>query len=195
MKYINIRELKEKIYFTTYEIAEYLGIKKESARVLCSRYSKKGLIIRLKRDLYILREKWETLSIEEYFNIANMLQVPSYISLMTGLYYHQITTQVQRRFYESISLKRSIYFSIEQTEFHYHKINRKFYFGFFKKDKIFIAEKEKAFVDTLYLTSLGKYKFDVSSVDLRKLKKNKIEKILKIYPEKTNKIFIKIWKS
>jgi len=195
MKYLNIRELKEKIYFTTNEIAEYLGIKKESARVLCSRYSKKGLIIRLKRDLYILREKWETLSIEEYFNIANMLQVPSYISLMTGLYYHQITTQVQRRFYESISLKRSIYFSIEQTEFHYHKINRKFYFGFFKKDKIFIAEKEKAFVDTLYLTSLGKYKFDVSSVDLRKLKKNKIEKILKIYPEKTNKIFIKIWKS
>ena len=57
MKYINIRELKEKIYFTTNEIAEYLGIKKESARVFCSRYSKKGLIIRLKRDLYILREK------------------------------------------------------------------------------------------------------------------------------------------
>lgn len=195
MEYLKLRELKEKLYFTCNEIAEVLGIKEDSAKISASRYVKKGLIVRLKRDLYILREKWENLSFEEFFSIANVLQVPSYISLMTCLYYYQVTTQIQRNFYESISLRRSKTYRIEQSQFSYCKLNRKFYFGFVKKDNFFIAEKEKALIDILYLYSLGKYKFDKYSIDFSKFDSKKIKMFLEIYPERTKNILTKLWKS
>ena len=195
MEYLKLRKLlKEHLYFSVDEIAFYTGIKKESARVLCSRYVKNGLIIRLKKNLYILKEKWEILTMEDYFKIANILQVPSYISLMTALFYYEITTQIQRNFFESVCLKKSKSFSIEGSEFYYYKISRRFYSGFERTDKLFIAKKEKAFVDVLYLYSLGKYKFDISSIDFKKLDKKRVEKYIEIYPEKTKRTFKKIWR-
>ena len=195
MKYLKLKELKDRIYFTIMDVAELLKIKKESARVLCYRYSKNGLFIRLKKDLYILREKWDILSLEEKFKIANILVVPSYISLMTALSYYQITTQIQREFYESITKKRKKVYSIENSDYYYFKVKPEFYFGFKKINNIFIAEKEKAFIDCIYFYSIRKYKFDISSIDFRKFEKRKIEEILKIYPLETKKIFLKIWKS
>ncbi len=195
MKYLKLKELKDKIYFTTRDVAELLEIKKESAKVLCYRYTNNGLFVRLKKDLYILRERWDILSFEEKLKIANILVVPSYVSLMTALSYYQITTQIQREFYESITKKkRKIYF-VENSDYYYYKVKPEFYFGFKKIDNIFIAEKEKAFVDCIYLYSIGKYKFDISSIDFRKLEKRKIEKILENYPLKTKNLFLKIWKS
>jgi predicted transcriptional regulator of viral defense system len=87
MKYLKLKELKDRIYFTTRDVAELLGIKKELAKVLCYRYTENGLFVRFKKDLYILREKWDILNVEEKFKIANNLLVPSYISLMAALSY------------------------------------------------------------------------------------------------------------
>ncbi|MCM8802495.1 MAG: hypothetical protein NC827_04205 [Candidatus Omnitrophica bacterium] len=150
--------------------------------------------MRLKKDFYILEEKWQNLKIEEKFKIANILSVPSYISLMTALSYYEVTTQIQRNFYESITTNRKKIYIVDEDEFHFSKISSVFFFGFIKKDDFFIAEKEKAFIDCIYYYSLGKYKFDISSIDKSKLEKNKIEKFLEIYPEKTKKAFYKIWK-
>lgn len=194
MKYVEIKNLREKIYFTPDEVANFLGIKNESANVLCHRYTEKKLFLRLKKDLYILEEKWRNLKLEEKFKIGNILFVPSYISLMTALSYYQLTTQIQREFYESVTTKKRKVFIVDGAEFHYYKINSKYYFGFIKINDFFIAEKEKAFLDCVYLSSLGKYKFDIYSLDLDKLEKRKIEKYLQIYPEKTKKFFLKIWK-
>jgi len=195
MKYLKLKELKDKIYFTTRDVAELLEIKKESAKVLCYRYTNNGLFVRLKKDLYILRERWDILSFEEKLKIANILVVPSYVSLMTALSYYQITTQIQREFYESITKKKRTIYFVENSDYYYYKVKPEFYFGFKKIDNIFIAEKEKAFVDCIYLYSIGKYKFDISSIDFRKLEKRKIEKILENYPLKTKNLFLKIWKS
>ncbi|MFN3551400.1 MAG: hypothetical protein ACK4WJ_06305, partial [Endomicrobiia bacterium] len=96
MKYTEFKKLKNKIYFTPEGVANLLKIKFDSAKVLCYRYAKSGLFIRLKKDFYILEEKWWNLKIEEKFKIANILSVPSYISLMTALSYYEVTTQIQR---------------------------------------------------------------------------------------------------
>ena len=50
---------------------------------------------------------------EQKFIIANIYQVPSYISLMTALDYYEITTQMQRDFIESVILKRTVTKEIE----------------------------------------------------------------------------------
>lgn len=194
MGYEKIRVLRNSLYFTLEDFKEVIGIKKESAKVEICRYIKKGYILRLKKNLFILREKWENLSLEEIFKIANIIQVPSYISLMTALTYYEITTQIQRNIFESISLKRTIKKEIEGTIFNYYRINPEYYKNFIKKDLFFISIKEKAFLDTLYLYSLGKYRFDISSINFDKLDFKILKKEIKNYPLKTQKKFSEIWK-
>ena len=58
---------------------------------------------------------------EDFFKISNILQVPSYISLMTALSYYEITTQVQREVIESVCVKRTLKKTIENTEFNFSK--------------------------------------------------------------------------
>lgn len=192
MNYLKLRELNKDIYFRVEKVAKTLDINTSSARVLCNRYVKAGFFIRIKRDFYILREKWENLGKDEFYKIANLLQVPSYISFFTALNFYEVTTQVQRNFFESASVKRTKNFKIEEVVFNYYKFKPDLYFDFEKKDGIFIASCEKAFLDCIYLYSYGKYKFDISSLDLKKLNIRKLKNISKIYPEKTRRLIEKL---
>ncbi len=191
MKYAEIRKLKNKLYFTVDDLQDLLGIKPESARVLCARYTKKGFFIRLKRNFYVLSEKWENFSKEDFLKISNILQVPSYISFMTALSSYDVSTQVQRDFYENASLKRSVGFEVKGAIFNFYKLKKIYYFDFIKKGDIFIATREKAFVDSVYLYSFGKYKIDFSSLDLNRLDKDRLPEIMEKYPEKTKNIIQK----
>ncbi len=188
MRYPELKKLKEKLYFTVEDLQEFLGITTGSARNLCSRYSQKGLFVRLKKNLYVLSDSWENFSQKDFLKVSNFLQVPSYISFMTALSLYEVTTQVQRDYLESASLKRSVRFNIKSVDFNFYKLKKKYYFDFTKSNDIFIASKEKAFIDSVYLYSFGKYKIDFSSLALDKLDKNRIKKILDIYPQKTKNI-------
>ncbi|MFH1877400.1 MAG: hypothetical protein ABH883_01150 [Candidatus Omnitrophota bacterium] len=188
-----MRKLKNitKLYFGYKDISVALGITDNSAKVTANRYVESGYLVRVKRNVYVLSEKWEYLEKEEKFLIANIIQVPSYISLMTALDYYEITTQIQRGFIESISIKRTKESEINGLNFVYSKINKRLYFGFEKKQDFFIASPEKAFLDALYLMSLGRYKLDISSIDMNKLDKGKISALLKVFPKKTERIYSK----
>lgn len=192
MKYAKVLRLKEKIFFTALDVAETFNIKPESAWVLCSRYVKEGVFIRLKKNTYTLEQNWRNWAKEDFLKISNFLQVPSYISFMTALSFYGVTTQVQRDFFESASLKRSRKFQIEGVAFNFYKLKKKYYFDFEKKDAVFIASKEKAFVDSVYLYSFGKYKIDFSSIDFKRLDKAKLRRIIRAYPLKTETIMEKL---
>lgn len=183
MKYNDIKKIN-KLYFTYQDVAKKLSISEDSARVLCTRYVKQKYLIRLKRNFYTLKERWDNITSNQRLELANILQVPSYISLMTALSFYEYTTQVQQKFIESISLYRTFTKDIEGTVFNYSKIKKDLYFGFFKKNNIFIASPEKAFIDSLYLNYLGKYNLDVSSLNLEKINKEVCENILKKYSSK-----------
>ena len=183
MKYNDIKKIN-KLYFAYQDIAKILSISEDSARVLCSRYVKQKYLIRLKRNFYILKEKWDNIIQSQKFELANILQVPSYISLMTALSFYEYTTQVQQKFVESISFYRTFTKDIEGVVFNYSRIKRDYYYGFSKKNNIFIASPEKAFIDSLYLNYLGKYNLDLSSLNLEKIDRKSCENILKRYPSK-----------
>jgi predicted transcriptional regulator of viral defense system len=180
-----LQTLSRKTYFTLEDVAQSLGIQAASARVLCSRYVRQGILVRLKNGFYTTAWKWENLNRQDFFKIANILQVPSYISLMSALSYYDITTQTQKNYQESICLKRSIAYNVGDAVFNYIKMQERYYGDFVKTDGFFIATKEKAFMDAAYLYSFGKYKFDVDSLDLKKLDEKKLKNILKSYPQKT----------
>jgi len=183
MNYNKLKKIK-KLYFTYQDIAKLLSIAEDSARVLCTRYVKQKYLIRLKRNFYVLKEKWDNMNLEQRYELANLLQVPSYISLTTALSFYEYTTQIQQEFIESISLFRTFSKKLEGLIFNYCKIKDEYYFGFGKKNNFFIASPEKALIDSLYLQYLGKYNLDLSSLDLEKINMGNVHNILEKYPSK-----------
>jgi predicted transcriptional regulator of viral defense system len=194
MKYLELRALESRLFFTSQDVANLLGIKPSSAIVLCARYVKNGLFIRLKKDFYVMKERWQRNFTSEYFQIANILQVPSYISLMTALSFYEVTTQVQREFFESVCIKRKAKYEVDGVLFNFYKLKRELYFDFIKQGDFFIATKEKALLDAIYLYSFGKYSFDVSSINMTKIDLKKIKKLQRKYPKRTKRAFERICK-
>ncbi|MFH1394855.1 MAG: hypothetical protein ABIH09_01720 [Candidatus Omnitrophota bacterium] len=188
MNYAKLNHIT-KLYFGYEEIAKTLGTKLKSARVEANRYVKQGLLVRIKRNLYILNNRWVTLEIEEKFLLANVVQVPSYISLMTALSFYEITSLIQQGFIESIAIKRTKRLEIKNTVLTYTKIQHALYADFIKNKVFFIATPEKAFLDALYLMSLNRYFFDISSIDFNKLNQTKLKFLLKNFPKKTQELF------
>lgn len=190
MKYARLNAIK-KLYFGYGEIGRALSVTPESARVTANRYVGQGILLRVKRNLYILRDKWEAMTLEERFEIANVAQVPSCISLMTALGYYEVTTQVQRGFIESVAVKRTKKINVSDTVLNYTKIGQGLYFGFVKEKNFFIATPEKAFLDAVYLMSLKRYNFDLTSIDRDKLNVAKIKTIARKFPQKTREVLKK----
>jgi predicted transcriptional regulator of viral defense system len=183
MSYYQLLKI-QKAFFSLDDVAYTLGIQPGSAAVLCSRYVKKGLLVRLKRGLYARTEQLRNYGQQDLFRLANFLQVPSYISLTTALSYHGLTTQVQRGFFESISLKRTRKFEVGQLTFLYSKISLDLYKGFERVEDVFIALPEKALLDSLYLASLGRYSLDTSALDLTKVNGEVLENLSSLFPSR-----------
>lgn len=188
MKIQDINEIDD-LFFGFEDVAQKLGIENESAKVLCSRYVKRGYLLRIKRGVYIRRERWKYLSTNALLQIANIIQVPSYISLTTALSYYEYTTQVQQNYVESIAVKRSLIKSVQEIDFRYFKISQKYYGGFSRYQGIFIATPEKALADALYLTAVGKYKLDFSALEYDKIDYPRLNQILSAFPEGTMRLW------
>jgi len=190
MRYKLLRQIKP-LYFSYVQISDMFSISPESAKVFCSRYVKNGLLIRIKRDVYILTEKWENLNIQEQMRLTNIIQVPSYISLNSALTYYGYSTQIQQKYIESICLKRSYNKIIGNYEFSFIKIAEPLYHSFIKHDGFFIAKPEKAVADALYLKSLGRYEIDFSALDISKFNFEELKQIFCTFPKKV----LTVWKN
>jgi len=181
----------DKLYFGYEDLAKTLGISLASARVTASRYVGQGLVVRVKRNIYVLREKWNAAGREEKFMLANLGQVPSYISLMTALDYYELTTQVQRDFIESVAVKRTKEIRLNGAIFRYTRVSSDRYFGFNKQKGFFMAIPEKAFLDSVYLMSFGRYALDLASIDAEKLDRSEVKRMSRKFPLKTRKMLEK----
>ncbi len=174
-----------RLYFGYEDLARVLSISQASARVTASRYVRQGLLLRVKRNLYVLKARLIAAGRDELFLLANLGQTPSYVSLATALDYYEITTQVQQNFIESIAIKRTREIGLSDTLYKYTRIRGNLYFGFEKQKGFFIATPEKAFLDAMYLASFGRYALDLSSIDAGKLDRNKLKQMSKKFPIKT----------
>ncbi|MCH8127298.1 hypothetical protein IIC38_15280 [candidate division KSB1 bacterium] len=125
---------------------------------------------------------------EDFYRVGNFLQVPSYLSLLSALSFYEVTTQVHHRFFESVCLKRTVSYEVEGIIFNFMKLKNSYYFDFKKNNNIFMASKEKTFVDSIYLFSFGKYKLDLTAIDLAKLDMERVNKLIAVFPEKTKKV-------
>jgi hypothetical protein len=107
---------------------------------------------------------------------------------MTALDYYEITTQIQRDFFESIAIKRTKEIKVDDSIFRYSKITGTLYFGFKKEKDFFIATPEKALLDAIYLMSYGRYALDMSTLDTGKLDRDEIGRQSEKFPTKTKEM-------
>ena len=162
-----------KFIFGTDDIARVLGISTASARVTASRYAGQGIIVRLKPDLYMLQTRFHTMSVEERFRVASLLQTPSYISLTTALSYYEVSTQQQMYYIESAAVKRTKRIEIRGLTFSFTRLKNELYAGFKRRDDFFIALPEKALADAVYLSAMGRYVCDFHAILFDKIDPSK----------------------
>lgn len=188
-------EQNQRPVWTVQDLARILGIQEASARVMASRYVKKGILTRLRNNVYLLKSLASLISRDDLFYLSNIVQTPSYISFMTALSYYGVTTQITRDFIEAVSLVRTQTYESEEWVFNYSKIDKGLYFGFIRLGKFFIATKEKALLDCLYFSSMGRYSLDIASIDLSQFSVTELRKIAKKFPKRTQFLLSKLLKN
>lgn len=159
--------------FTLNEISQiFPAISYESLRDRLYYFSKIGKLKRLHQGLYA-KEKYDPLE------LVNKLYKPSYISLETVLAKEGVTFQYYETIFAMSYLKREI--KIDNLNIYYRQIKKEVLLnpaGVEEKTGYFIAGKERAFLDAIYLYK--DYHFD----NLGGLDWEKIEDLKKIYKNK-----------
>jgi predicted transcriptional regulator of viral defense system len=148
-----------KLPYFTVENAKLLPVLPYYLKIALSRFSKRTVIIRLKKGFYASRQFAETAKKENTFSqflefIATKLYAPSYLSLEYVLYENNILTDVPQHF-TLITKNKTATFSNEFGTFIYHKIKDTLYDGYYSKRTgdflISKASKSKALFDYIYL--------------------------------------------
>lgn len=141
-----------------------------TSRVRLNYYVKKGSLYHLRRGLYAKSKDYNPLE------LATKIFIPSYISFETILAKEGLVFQYQKTITLASYLTRKI--NIENQIYSFKKIKDRVLMdnsGILNDDQTSIATKERAFLDTLYLSS--DYHFD----NLRSLNWERIHDILPIY--------------
>jgi predicted transcriptional regulator of viral defense system len=132
--------------FETRDIATLLGIERSNATQIASRLAKAGLLVKLARGKWALRNV-------NRFAIAEHLTspFPAYISLQSALYHHGMISQIPAVTY-AVSLARPRRYETPLGVFSIHHVEPQFFFGYEADETgtAKIAIQEKALVDFFY---------------------------------------------
>lgn len=193
MKYSTFKQkIKSFPVFST-GLLSSLTDKVATIKVQLTNWKKKGLIIQLRKGLYILGN--EDREIEpSLFYMANQIFIPSYVSLESAFAFYglipELVTQIT-----SVTTRKTCKFQNEFGTFSYQHLKPECYSGFTAlKDEnglsILIADPEKAIVDFLYfnLSKFDPKRHDIFEESYRFQNCNKLNK-------RKFKMFAKLFKS
>ena len=145
-------------------------------RIQLDRWQKKGYIKRIKKEYYYFTDK--EIDRNFLFYLANNIYSPSYISLEKAFQYYDFIPEEIFQI-TSVSSKKTTKFTTSIGSFSYRHIKPSIFFGYrminYGKQKILLAEPEKAVLDYLYLNPHLK-----AAADFREMRLNKQEFLEKI---------------
>jgi len=144
-------KMKEKriFLFSAFDVRKVFPISPVAASFLLYRYANKGFILRVKRGLYVFPD-----ALPPDLYIANKLCEPSYVSLEFALSYWGVIPETVYQI-TSITSKTPRRFETLGKIYSYRRITTRNAFTGYSVEKqkgfsFFIADPEKAFVDSLY---------------------------------------------
>lgn len=179
-------------FFSTRDVQALLSIQTDSARVLCARYTKKGIFLRLKRDLYVFKQIFLHLDRIDLFHLSGLIQANTYISFTSALAYHGILPGLAHHT-EAVSFQRSMEKQVGHLTWKYHRLPKKLFFSYEKTPDFTIATPEKALLDLLYLYSLGRYYVDLKRINLEALSFEKLLDLSHRFPPRTQKLLARLY--
>lgn len=154
MKYLEFKNIVSK--FPLISLTHIININKnpQTLKVQLRGWQKKGLVIKLRRGLYILNKNDRKIEPSKIF-LANALYSPSYVSMEYALgFYDLIPEKVED--ITSITTKKTAKFKNPFGTFMYQHLKINLFFGFTEIEDengfpVLIAEPEKAILDFIYL--------------------------------------------
>jgi len=187
MRYEELLHQIETPVFHTHQVAKLFPQESSVAlRFQLSRLNKRGKIVRLKRGIYLFKER----PVDELV-LANLIYEPSYVSLEKALNIYGIIPDIPS-IVTSITTTTSNTFTTPVGSFSYSCVNNPLYFGFTQQLdarsqlSYQIAEPEKALLDWIYIRKLkdiGEHR-----VDLTPLNQNRLHQFLQQYPNWVEKV-------
>ncbi len=149
---------KNILIFTRAEFSRIFHLASDQGKYFIERFTAQGLFLRLKKGLYALKTH---LPGEQ--EIANVVYRPSYLSFEYALSYYHLIPEASY-VVTSATTKPTRNFEVDNRSFHYLTIKRTAFAGYQAKQiggrTILLAEPEKAVVDYLYFTCLGRKSFN-----------------------------------
>jgi predicted transcriptional regulator of viral defense system len=135
--------------FQTSDAAACLNINNVHASKLLARLSSAGHLVHLNRGLWAFKDRVESLALPEY--LTNPF--PSYVSLQSALYYHELISQIPTVIY-AVSISRTKKYETPLGVVSVHHVNPSFFFGFESMGRGIakVATPEKALIDFFYLS-------------------------------------------
>jgi len=135
--------------FRTADVIAALDLRKSHASKLLDRLAQHGHVVRIKRGLWALPDSTEPLALLPHLTAP----FPSYVSLQSALYYHNMISQIPEVIY-CVSLARPRTYATPVATVSVHHIPGSFFFGYEERGEhhVRIALPEKALLDILYLS-------------------------------------------
>lgn len=169
--YKKLIKLKKEIY-TFADIKKVTGLESDNSTYQAiKRLKKDGLLESAANRIYYLSDNPPS-----EFSLANNLYPPSYISLESALNYYGILIQVPQTIY-SITTRKTKSITFKNKEFNYFHITKNYFFDYIKEKNFLIATPEKALIDTIFFTALGKSKTDLSELHFNDINKKRLHKL------------------
>jgi len=159
MKFETFRKQVQRVPVFSTTLLSTLTEKAGTLKVQLSGWKKKGLIVPLRKGLYVLNSEDRHIEPSRFY-LANQILIPSYVSLESALSYHELIPEFVAGT-TSVTVRKTCEFRNEFGGFFYHHLKPEAYGGFqsvqeSEKISFLMAVPEKAIIDFLYL-NLGKF--------------------------------------
>jgi predicted transcriptional regulator of viral defense system len=174
-----LKEIKkfERDFFTIEDLEKITGFKRNYLYLQLSRWVKSEVLERIAKGIYIV--PGANIEIEK---VASFLYPPNYLSFESALASYGILNLVPYTL-TFATTRRTKTCTIKGREVVFRQIKEDLFFGYTEKKGIYIATPEKAFLDQLYMVKKGVSTIPMNEIDLKKLSKNKIKKLLPSFPD------------
>jgi len=158
--------------FRTKDLQKIWGDNERTTVFTAKRMVQKELIFKLSKGYYALSRDYN------YYELANALIIPSYVSFNSALLLHGVCFQVS----DSIDSVSPIYKrkQVDGKNFSYHSMKKDLFLnneGIEHRDNVILATPERAILDSFYFG----YNPNIDNED--KINKTYLKRLAKLYPQ------------
>lgn len=173
--------LTGKGFFTLADLEKVTTLPRKSLKVSLTRWLKRGVLERAAPGIYVIPG-----SSPRPEAIAGQLYFPCYLSFESALNLSGILNLVPYTL-TFATIRKTKTTNVLGREVVYRQIKKGLFFGFGISANVYVAEPEKALLDLIYMSTLGKASLPVEEINLDSISTERIFDYAKRFPPRVEK--------